>query len=833
MAAFIQRLFRGRKTAKPSSPAKAPVKAPDVQAQAQAQAQDMVAEQRKLLQGYPTTQQLETLALEGKAADIRLTAAESLNDREALQRLQKAARGRDKNVYQVVRQKLQQIRDIESEQQRLAQMAEDIVHQAEEHARTENTRLYEARLENLLKHWKDAESLATPEQAAKFLRAVHQSRERINAQRYEQEQEQIHANKAVERNNTLELMKATIEELKAQPEDHLASLAALDAMQKTQENRWLEATRETQVEKAEQRAYEALMHALRGYISAVQRFSQHTSRIDELLGEASTGAPPEDWHAQAQTILEELAWPDGFTRPTTLTRLSMAIAEARPTPAPKAEQQTSQVAELETMLEKLEAALEARQLKPSRQLFKQAQSLHRSLDARHGRPLQARLQLLSGQLHELQDWQGFATQPKQIELCEHMEHLADQPLEPEIKAEKIKELQNEWRELGGSSDRTLWQRFKAASDRAYEPCKEYFSAKSGLKKNNLATRETICDELELFVRDTDWNQADWKAVEQIHRVARDEWKSAWPVDFRDNRPLQKRFDDLLGRVEEPLNRERDKNEALKQDIVERAQALVNHDPLPEAMNQAKSLQTEWKAIGITRHRQDRKLWQTFRAACDQVFARRAQEKEEQQSQTRAAEEHLGQLLEHSAGLALTENDEDLPDLTEVTAALAGLKDAQSQPSSAAMTSSLRGETERLSGVRDSLILRQQAGQWQALIWQRAEPADEAPDYPAAWQAMAQGYAGTPARDLVIRAEILTTVPSPEADQARRMEIQVRRLAEGMSGSGAGGTVAKQMENLVAAWCIATPDNEITEELTKRLSSAVDAALARPALPQPG
>lgn len=209
-------------------------------------------------------------------------------------------------------------------------------------------------------------------------------------------------------------------------------------------------------------------------------------------------------------------------------------------------------------------------------------------------------------------------------------------MEPEAKAERIKELQNEWRALGGSSDRTLWTRFKTASDRAFEPCKAYFEAKTDLKQANLDKRQAICQQLQTFLDNADWNSIDWKGVERIHQTARQEWKEAWPVDFRENRPLQKRFDALLRALEKPLDEERARNEAQKRAIVERARALIDHEPLQEAMNEAKSLQAEWKSIGITRHREDRKLWQAFRQACDQIFARRDARNQARQQATEAA-----------------------------------------------------------------------------------------------------------------------------------------------------------------------------------------------------
>ncbi|WP_404363549.1 DUF349 domain-containing protein [Marinobacter sp.] len=773
----------------------------------------------------PTTQQLEMLSLEGKSSDIRLRAAEAITDREALQRLQKAARGRDKNVYQMVRQKLQLIREAEAEQERMNTLVQEAIRQAEEHAVTENTRLYEARLDNLLRHWSEAEPFASSGQTAAFLNAVHQCRERVNAMKFEEDQQRLHQNRAEERANTISMLESTLTELKAQPEGLLASLASLDALQKTQENRWLEATRETQVEKSEQRAYESWMQALRGYIAAVQRFSQQADQIDELMQAVESASATGEWESRTRDLLKTLDWPEGFNPPAALNGLRTALGEARPkTPDTKPEiepdRQKEKVSALSDTLDRLEAALEARQLRESRQLFKQAQQEHRRLDARNGRPFQAKIQLLGGQLRELLDWQGFATQPKQIELCKSMEYLADQPMDPEVKAEKIKELQNEWRDLGGSSERDLWQRFKQASDRAYEPCREYFSAKSDLKKNHLEKRRAICGELEHFVLNTDWSAADWKAVEQIHRVARDEWKAAWPVDFRDNRPLQKRFDELLTQVEAPLNAEREKNEQLKQSVVERAQALVSHEPLAEAMNQAKALQAEWKSIGLTRHREDRKLWQEFRAACDQVFARRDSARQEQRSQTLEANERSETLLAETAAITDPSGETGGP----VHTALGDLKAVQAEPLSAAMAERIRTEIARLSRLQEQASLSRTLDTWQELIHQRLTGEPAAGDCPPAWHDLASLFTGMPARELVIRAEIITALPSPEDDQPRRMEIQVQRLAEGMSGTGNSGSLLEQMEALVAAWYLAASAEEITEALAERLAAAVRATM---------
>ena len=657
----------------------------------------------------------------------------------------------------------------------------------------------------------------SPEQAQAFLEAVHLCKERIAALQSAAEDEKRQREQKLQRQETLDLLTRTLDELKSQPPETLPSLASLDALQKTQENRWLEATRDTAVEKQEQKAYENAMLALRNYLSSVRRITQERETIVELgaLLERADDATDEQ-RAQAKTLVAEINWPEGYPIPALLEPLRKLAGKRKKPAEPRVdqEQQKALTTRLEAEIRQLEEALEAKQLKESKQLFKTAQQHFRDLDQRHAKPYQARMQLLTGQLRELSDWQGFATEPKQIALCEQMEYLAEQPMDPEAKAERIKELQNEWRDLGGSSDRSLWSRFKAASDKAYEPCKAYFSAKSGLKQANLEKRSAICEQLESFLDNADWSSIDWKAAERIHQTARQEWKEAWPVEFRDNRAVQKRFDELLKRLEAPLDEERRKNEGLKQTIVDKAQALVEHEPLQEAMNQAKALQGDWQAIGITRHREDRKLWQAFRKACDQIFARRDAERSEQQQASRAADETAQAGLNQVSGIS-PESDEQA-----VTAALATLKDIDAATLSKGVREQVQQEKQRLSKILSTLRLQAKMASWQSLVMAATAGQSGSESAPQHWAALAETSDASDPVELVIRAEILCGVPSPEADQQRRMEIQVQRLANGMGSADNSTDQMQDVEKLLAAWCLGGTGKNADTELAERLNRAI-------------
>lgn len=813
MAAFIQKLFKNRKTVSLESQ-KASEKPQSNQPTEEDNRQQLRQQQERQLGASPEPSALAALAIEGVTSAIRLQAASQLNQEEHLQAVLKQAKGRDKSVYQTVKQSLQILKEQQASEAATQHRITELVGQAQDQARSEDTKLYEARLNALQDHWQSVENKASAEQTQQFLQAVHQIRERQKQLDETRQEEQRHLDQKQQRQETLELLQQTLNQLKAAVPSGLPSESALDALQKTQENRWLEATRDTQVEKQEQKQYEQAMLALRNYHGAVRRLNLARPQISELESNDTDSA-----QAAAKALLQEVAWPQEFPLPQALADLRALAGKPRTQPASDGtrEQQQANVAALNTTLPKLEAALEAKQFRESRQLLKTAQNQFQALDDRHRKNVQAKMQLLAGQFRELSDWQGFATEPKQVSLCEQMEYLAEQPMEPEAKAERIKELQNEWRELGGSSDRTLWNRFKAASDQAYEPCKAYFEAKADLKQANLHKREAICEELERFLAQADWTSIDWKGAERIHQTARQEWKAAWPVDFRDNRQVQKRFDDLLKNLERPLDEERQKNEAAKQAIVERAQALIDHEPLQEAMDQAKALQSEWKRIGITRHREDRKLWQAFRQACDQIFERRDAQRSAQQQATEKADADARAVVAKYRDLG-TEADEAL-----INEAKTELKPLADMPLSRPVRGEVQDLRQHLTELGQRKKLKARLDNWKTLIKERVSGALAPEQVPSNWQNLVNGATSLTGRDLVIRAEIVAGQETPDSDQGRRMEIQVQRLAEGLGG-GDQTSPEQELERLIALWCLHPEMNEQSAEHAGRLVQALESRL---------
>ncbi|HTN33784.1 MAG TPA: DUF349 domain-containing protein, partial [Marinobacter sp.] len=148
MAAFIQKLFKSRK---PSEPVKKNRKdTPPVNTQPEISRDSLREDQLKALQDSPTVATLVELSIKGVTADIRLDAASRLTDTDSLQQVQKQAKGRDKSVYQAVRQALQTIREEQARTEQLSQTISSLINSVRDQARSEDTKLYKARLETLV-----------------------------------------------------------------------------------------------------------------------------------------------------------------------------------------------------------------------------------------------------------------------------------------------------------------------------------------------------------------------------------------------------------------------------------------------------------------------------------------------------------------------------------------------------------------------------------------------------------------------------------------------------------------------------------------------------------
>ena len=168
------------------------------------------------------------------------------------------------------------------------------------------------------------------------------------------------------------------------------------------------------------------------------------------------------------------------------------------------DKQDSKIKQLQTQLTELEQALAQGHSKEATKLNRLISQALKQISPNKAAALQQQFRNLQAQLHELRDWAGFATTPKKESLLKSMEELIGADIVPDVLAEKIQTLQEEWKELsvaGAGDDRELWQSFNAAAEKAFEPCKAYFAEQAKLRDSYTELRHKLINELSTYELD--------------------------------------------------------------------------------------------------------------------------------------------------------------------------------------------------------------------------------------------------------------------------------------------------------------------------------------------
>ena len=459
------------------------------------------------------------------------------------------------------------------------------------------------------------------------------------------------------------------------------------------------------------------------------------------------------------------------------------------------------------------------------------------------------LQQLDKKLADLKDWKSFTVAPKRIELMEEMESLIDATLEPQALADRIRQLQDEWRTLSKGVGENLeadWQRFQEAAQKAYLPCKAYFETQAQARQENLQRREALLERLSAFESGHDWEHPDWRTVIVALRESKQEWRRHSPVERAAGKAVQEKFDAVSASLQARLEGEYERNLQEKKSLVERAQRLVAAEDSRKAIDDVKVLQQKWKEVGLAPRDAGQRLWEEFRQHCDAVFQKRQQEYADYNAGLEANKAKAVALCEELEGIAASTGPALLAGAARMAELRVAFEGAGEFPRADAR--SLQTRFDRAADRCERALVRQEARaaerSWSDLldaanrvrayreaVVRNADAAEQdalkqaAEDYIAGvsqWpkggqETVRKSLAKTDSSDfatnevalrtLCIRAEILTDVPTPEEDQGLRREYQVKRLIQGM-GQGLAADDS-QLDSMTLEWVGVGPTEEKT------------------------
>jgi len=274
---------------------------------------------------------------------------------------------------------------------------------------------------------------------------------------------------------------------------------------------------------------------------------------------------------------------------------------------------------------------------PANSMIRRLQKKLDAMEPAERSTLNEKLTRAEKQLGDMADWQDFAARPKLEALCDSMEALPAQTLSPEELAKQVRQLQGEWKALGVSrASNDLWSRFKTAGDTAYEPCKAWFEEKQQQRQAKLDAKVALCESLEAQHASLSDNP-DWKAAVRNVNQAKREWTRNRIPDRKPDRALEARFSAALKPFETALAEQYDENAKTKQALIDKAQSLAEAEITQHSANQAKSLLSAWKLVGVMRRKEDQVLWEVFNGHLGTIF--KHQHKVERDKQ-RAGLEHV-------------------------------------------------------------------------------------------------------------------------------------------------------------------------------------------------
>ncbi len=210
--------------------------------------------------------------------------------------------------------------------------------------------------------------------------------------------------------------------------------------------------------------------------------------------------------------------------------------------------------------------------------------------------------------------------------------------------EEFKSLLTEWKAVGRgekSADAAQWERFKAAREKFNSARSAYFEKRQCEWASNKAAKERIVSQAESLAGSSDLRSAS----EQMRRLG-EEWKQVGPCEKGDNDRLWGRFNQARTRLRdrkqqdfEKRQREWASNKAAKESLIYQMSLLVNSNDYRAAKDQARQLDTQWRAIGPCAKEDRDRLWQQYKSAKDQLFeaAKRAGEQRKAEARQRAQE----------------------------------------------------------------------------------------------------------------------------------------------------------------------------------------------------
>jgi hypothetical protein len=229
---------------------------------------------------------------------------------------------------------------------------------------------------------------------------------------------------------------------------------------------------------------------------------------------------------------------------------------------------------------------------------------------------------MSAQSRYFNDISSFATNPKRNEIIKEIENLISTPHEnPKKQANEIHGLQTKWQLLDQTSKpagREQWIAFKDLTDKAWEPCAQYYEELKVVKINNAAEREKLINSL---IEYTKSNEGKWPSLIEMSKFLSKtfrSWQNFAPVLDEDFLKLKSAYQNARKPINEAIKQQENKNLKLKEALIEKVK-LINDEDNQASIQKFKKIKREYQDIGPAGKKNETNLWKSLNQAADKFF----------------------------------------------------------------------------------------------------------------------------------------------------------------------------------------------------------------------
>ena len=222
---------------------------------------------------------------------------------------------------------------------------------------------------------------------------------------------------------------------------------------------------------------------------------------------------------------------------------------------------------------------------------------------------------------------------KKLEIIDRIKAMVTTPDEANKNYKEFKALQEQWREIKNvPADKAneLWRNYQLYVEQFYDMLRLNSEAREYDFKKNLELKTALCEAAEKLADEEDVISA-FHQLQKLHQ----EYREIGPVAKEQREDIWNRFKAASSVINkrhqahfEGVRAKEEDNLARKTVLCEKVEAIAAEEnkgsgDWEKHTKQIIDIQTEWKTIGFAPQKMNVKIFERFRAACDDFFGRKA------------------------------------------------------------------------------------------------------------------------------------------------------------------------------------------------------------------